>query len=80
MTAISLKQPISTVCKSAFYYIRTLLHICKSLTDVDMTKAVSTSLIQSCLAYANSLLHGISKSNLNTASLNSMACNSHIVL
>jgi len=54
----------SSVCKSAFYHIRALRHIRKSLT-YDMARAVAVSLVQSRLDYANSLLFGISKTNLN---------------
>ena len=61
---LTLNSHISTVCKSAFYHSRALRHIRKSLTD-DMAKAVATSLVQSRLDYANSILYGISKSNLN---------------
>ena len=60
---LSLNSHTATVCKSAFYHIRALRHIRKSLTD-DMARAVAVSLVQSRLDYANSLFFGISKSNL----------------
>jgi hypothetical protein len=60
---LSLNSHTSSVCKSAFYHIRALRHIRKSLTD-DMAMAVAVSLVQSRLDYANSLFFGISKSNL----------------
>ena len=61
---LTFNSHISSVCKSAFYHIRALRHIRKSLTD-EMAKAVAVSLVQSRLDYANSLLCGISKTNLN---------------
>ena len=61
---LTFNSHISSVCNYAFYHIRALRHIRKSLTD-EMAKAVAVYLVQSCLDYAYSLLYGISKTNLN---------------
>jgi hypothetical protein len=61
---LTLDTHVLLVCKSAFYYIRALRHIFNSLTD-DTAKAVAVALVQSRLDYGNSVLYGISKSNLN---------------
>ena len=52
-----LDKHISSVCKSAYYHIRSLHHICSAITD-DMAKSVASSLVCSRLDYANSLLFG----------------------
>ena len=54
---------VSSVSKSAFYHIRALRHIRGALTT-DMAKAVATSLIQTRLDYANSILYGTSEVNI----------------
>jgi len=61
---LNLNSHTSAICKSAFYHIRALRHIRSTLTD-DMAKAVAVSLVQSRLDYANSILYGTSKTNLN---------------
>ena len=60
---LTLDTHVSSVCKSAFYHIRALRHIRNSLTD-DTARAVAVALVQSRLDYCNSILYGISKSNL----------------
>ena len=63
-THLTFSPHISTVCKSAFYHIRAFRQIRAALTD-DMAKAVGTSLVQSRLDYANSVLYGVAASHLN---------------
>jgi len=60
---LSLDKHISSVCKSAYYHIRSLRHICLAITD--MAKSVASSLVCSCLDYANSLLFGTTQKNIN---------------
>jgi len=55
---------ISAIYKSCFYYIKAIRHINTSLTR-DVCNTIATSLVQSRLDYANSILYGISASNLN---------------
>ena len=54
---LSLDRHISSICKSAYYHIRSLRHIRSAITD-DMAKSVASSLVCSRLDYANSLLYG----------------------
>jgi len=54
---LSLDKHISSIYKSAYYHIRSLRHIHSAITD-DMAKSVASSLVCSCLDYANSLLYG----------------------
>ena len=54
---------VSAVCKNAHFHLRALRHIRSSLTD-DMATSVAVALIHSRLDYANSLLYGISASNI----------------
>jgi len=54
---------VSAVCKNAHFHLRALRHIRSSLTD-DMDTSVAVALIHSRLDYANSLLYGISASNI----------------
>ena len=60
---LTFNSHISSVSKSCYYHIRSLRHIRKSLTD-DMAKSIAVSLISSRLDYANSLLYGISQTNI----------------
>jgi len=53
---LSLDRQISSICKSAYYHIRSLRHIRSAITD-DMAKSVASSLVCSCVDYANSLLY-----------------------
>jgi len=59
-----LDKHISSVCKSAYYHIRSLRHIRSAITD-DMAKSVASSLVCSRLDYANSLLFGTTQKNIN---------------
>lgn len=61
---LTLRSHISAVTRSAFYHIRALRHIRHSLND-DMAKAVGSSLVQSRLDYANSILCGVAATHLN---------------
>ena len=59
-----LNKHVSSVCKSAYYSIKTLRHIRPVLT-CDKARAVAASLIQTRLDFANSLLIRTSGSNIN---------------
>ena len=61
---LSLDKHISSICKSAYYHIRSLRHIRSAITD-DMAKSVASSLVCSRLDYANSLLFGTTQKNIN---------------
>jgi len=60
---LTLNIHVSSVCKTAYYFIKALRHIRPVLT-YDMTRAVTASLIQTRLEFANSVLIGISSSNI----------------
>jgi len=65
---LSLDRHISSICKSAYYHIRSLRHIRSAISD-DMAKSVASSLVCSCLDYANSLLYSITwKISISSAS------------
>ena len=53
---------VSSVCKTAYYFIKALRHIMPVFT-CDMARAVAASLIQTRLDFANSVLIGTSSSN-----------------
>ena len=61
---LSFDRHVNSLCKSCNFHIRALRHIRLTLTD-DMAKAVATSMVSSRLDYCNSLLYGISNSNLD---------------
>ena len=61
---LSFNRHVNSLCKSCNFHIRALRHIRLTLTD-DMAKAVATSMVSSRLDYCNSLLYGISNSNLD---------------
>jgi len=50
----SLDRHIGSICKSAYYHIRSLCHIRSARTD-DMAKSVASCLVCSCLDYAKTL-------------------------
>jgi len=54
---------ISAVCKSAHYHIRAMRHICPAITE-DMAKTVAIALVRARLDYANSVLFGMSSTNI----------------
>jgi len=54
---------VTALSKSCNFHIRLLRHIRKSLTD-DMAHSIAVALVSSRLDYANSILYGISKSNI----------------
>jgi len=70
---LSLNSYTSAVCKSAFYHIRALRHIRKSLTD-DMARAVAVSLVPSRLDYVNSLSLASQKPTLARIVLRRHSC------
>ena len=53
---LTLNQHVSSLCKSMHFHTRALRHIRRTLSDCTL----ATSLVQSRLDYANSLLHGTS--------------------
>ena len=61
---LSFDDHVNNVCKAAHYHIRALRHIrrCVSLNDA---KAVAAVMVLSWLDYCNSILNGMSSSNLN---------------
>jgi len=61
---LSLDKHISSICKYAYYHIRSLRHIRSAITD-DMARSVASSLVCSRLDYANSLLFGTTQKNIN---------------
>ena len=61
---LSLDKHINSICKSAFYHIRSLRHIRSAITD-DMAQSVASSLVSSRLDYSNSLLFGTTQKNIN---------------
>ena len=54
---------VTALSKSCNFHIRALRHIRKSLTE-DMAHSIAVALVSSRLDYANSILYGISKSNI----------------
>jgi len=54
---------VCAVCKSAHYDIRTMRHIRPAISE-DMAKSVACALIGSRLDYANSVMYGMSSSNI----------------
>jgi len=61
---LSVNSHVSAVCKSVHYHIRSLRHICSSISE-DMTKMVACALVGSRLDYANSVLFGASQKNIS---------------
>lgn len=61
---LSFDDHVNNVCKAAHFHIRALRHIrrCVSVSDA---KTVATSMVSSRLDYCNSVLYGISSSNLS---------------
>jgi len=54
---------VSAVCKSTHYHIRAMCRIRPAITE-DMAKSVACALIGSSLDYANSVMYGMSSSNV----------------
>jgi len=61
---LTLNQHVSSLCKSMHFHTRALRHIRPALSDC-MATTLATSLVQSRLDYANSLLHGTSAANIH---------------
>jgi len=61
---LSFDQHVTNICKSCYYYIRSLRHVRESLPD-GVAKTVACSLVGSRLDYCNSLFAGMTKSNFN---------------
>jgi len=60
---LTLNQHVSSLCKSLHFHTRALRHIRPALSDC-MATTLATSIVQSRLDYANSLLHGTSAANI----------------
>ena len=62
-STLSFDKHINSVSKSCNFHIKALRHIRPALT-LESAKTVACSIVQSRLDYANSILYGVSKSNL----------------
>ena len=58
------KHLVSAVCNSVHFHLHAICHIWPSLTD-NMATSIALALIHSHLDYANSLLYGISSTNIH---------------
>ena len=72
---LSFDDHVNNVCKAAHFHIRALHHI-RRCVSVDDAKTVATALVSSQLDHCNSILYGISSSNLNKLQhvQNALAC------
>jgi hypothetical protein len=61
---MNMEDQVKSMCKKAFYNIKNLAHIRKSLSKED-TKTAVHALVTPHLDYGNALLHGINKRTLN---------------
>ena len=61
---LALNQHVSSLCKSMHFHTRALRHIRPALSDC-LATTLGTSLVQSRLDYANSLVHGTSAANVH---------------
>ena len=59
-TNMSMEKHINTVCKSAYFQLRKISHIRRSLTET-ATKTLIHALVTSRIDYCNALLHGLPK-------------------
>jgi hypothetical protein len=59
-----MEQQVKSMCKKAFYNIKNIAHIRKSLSKED-TKTAVHALVTPHLDYGNALLHGVNKRMLN---------------
>ena len=57
------RSPISAICSACFYHIRDLRHI-RCYLDLDVTKFLANALVSSRLDYCNSILSGITDTDL----------------
>ena len=63
-STLTFHQHITAFCKACHFYLRSLRHIRRSLTD-DMAISIAVALVQSRLDYCISLLFGISAFNIH---------------
>ena len=63
-SSLSVNQHVAYISKSCFSHWRALLHIRHTLTD-DAAKTIASSLVESRLDYANTVLVGTSSKNIN---------------
>ena len=61
---LTFNKHIQNVCRSSYYHIRALKHIRSSLSE-DVAKTIACAFVSSRLDYSNSVLFGISKSNIS---------------
>jgi hypothetical protein len=63
-STLTFNKHVNAICKSCNFHIRALKHIRSSL-DEQSAKSVACSIVQSRLDYANSILFGISRQNID---------------
>jgi len=63
-STLSFDRHVDNVCKTAFHHVRALRRIRKFITTDD-AKNIATAVVGSRLDYCNSLLYGVSETNLN---------------
>ena len=61
---LTLDAHTTSICKSSYYHIRAIRHIRSAITD-DMARSIAIALVGSRLDYANSILYGTTKQNIN---------------
>jgi len=61
---MSFDRHVDNVCKTAFHHVRSLRRIRKFITTDD-AKNIATAVVGSRFDYCNSLLYGVSETNLN---------------
>ena len=59
----SFDNHVAKVCPACYYHLRDLRQICKFLTN-ETAILLANAMVSSCLDYCNSLLYGVSKSNI----------------
>jgi len=64
VTIHTMDSQVSDICRSAFYHIRAMRHIRRTITD-DVAKTISCSFVTSRLDYVNFALYGISAKNIH---------------
>jgi len=63
-STMSFDRHVDNICKTAFHHVRALRRIRKFITTDD-AKNIATAVVGSRLDYCNSLLYGVSETNLN---------------
>ena len=60
----SFDNHVAKICRACYYYLRDLQRIRKFLSD-ETAILLANAMVSSCLDYCNSLLYGVSKSNIS---------------